>query len=271
MTEENYRFTVHRFDGLECTLSDWLPNGYPRHFHLAAEGLLMVDGASTLVTPAGEATVRAGDMAVVYAFEPHSGLRLSAEPTRFFSVLFDRPLRLPSANLSGRVIRDNPGLQRIRRMLQRETPAAALLESAAVAAVGLAEERLRAADASHAGDAALKDWLKAAWLRFSQPGCDDRSIGAVAADLGVSAPHLSSAFAAQFGISPQQFIIARRIEQSRAALSDGQSLAEIAAQHGFADQSHYSRLFRKHYCLAPGAFRRRVSVAPAHGGAPAVI
>jgi AraC-like DNA-binding protein len=40
------------------------------------------------------------------------------------------------------------------------------------------------------------------------------------------------------------------------AIDDG-TLAEIALQSGFADQSHFTRVFKKHFGLTPGVSRRR--------------
>jgi len=49
----------------------------------------------------------------------------------------------------------------------------------------------------------------------------------------------------------------RRAQLNRAAqrLREGQSIAAVAAQLGFADQSHFTRLFRVEYRCTPAAWR----------------
>jgi AraC-like DNA-binding protein len=49
----------------------------------------------------------------------------------------------------------------------------------------------------------------------------------------------------------------RRAQLNRAAqcLREGQSIAEVATSLGFADQSHFTRLFRAEYRCTPAAWR----------------
>jgi AraC-like DNA-binding protein len=62
------------------------------------------------------------------------------------------------------------------------------------------------------------------------------------------APHFRRAF----GTSPDRYRIQRRLAVARAAISQGQSLAQAAADAGFADQSHMTRQFKRTYGFPPG-------------------
>lgn len=73
---------------------------------------------------------------------------------------------------------------------------------------------------------------------------------------------LSRDFRAMFGASPYRYLIQRRLEKGRGLLLAGLSGAEAAAACGFADQSHFGRLFRKTYGLTPMAWLR--AMKPAH-------
>lgn len=63
-------------------------------------------------------------------------------------------------------------------------------------------------------------------------------------------------FRALFGTSPSRFRASRRLDHARRLLRGGASLAQAAAEAGFADQSHMSRQFRSTYGLTPAAWRR---------------
>jgi AraC-like DNA-binding protein len=62
---------------------------------------------------------------------------------------------------------------------------------------------------------------------------------------------LSRDFRALFGTSPYRYLTLRRLDKVRRMLLDGTSLAEAAASCGFADQSHFGRLFKKSVGLTP--------------------
>ncbi len=69
--------------------------------------------------------------------------------------------------------------------------------------------------------------------------------------------HFARAFRQSTGLPPHQYLIAQRIEAAKRRLVDGRSsLAEIAVECGFADQSHFTAAFRKAVGAPPGAWRR---------------
>lgn len=81
----------------------------------------------------------------------------------------------------------------------------------------------------------------------------------VALHFRISTRQLHKLFAAG-GESFGRWTQARRLERAHAALADPafarRSIAEIAFDSGFADASHFSRVFRGRYGLAPGDWRR---------------
>lgn len=70
---------------------------------------------------------------------------------------------------------------------------------------------------------------------------------------------LSRDFRAMFGASPYRYLILRRLEKARGLLLEGRSGAQAAADCGFADQSHFGRLFRKTWGLTPVAWLQVVT------------
>lgn len=65
---------------------------------------------------------------------------------------------------------------------------------------------------------------------------------------------LSRHFRAAFATSPHRFLLMRRLQRAKAMIADGEALAEVAAETGFADQSHLTRHFKKAFGMAPGAW-----------------
>jgi AraC-like DNA-binding protein len=63
---------------------------------------------------------------------------------------------------------------------------------------------------------------------------------------------LARHFRALYGTTPHRFLVMRRLAAARGKIADGQPIAEIAAETGFADQAHLSRHFKKTYGMTPG-------------------
>jgi AraC-like DNA-binding protein len=87
------------------------------------------------------------------------------------------------------------------------------------------------------------------------------SITEIADACGLSRSYFIHAFRETTGCTPHQWLIAQRLEHARALLMGvDTSLAEVAAACGFADQSHFTRVFSQHSGVPPGIWRRRMRV-----------
>ena len=88
--------------------------------------------------------------------------------------------------------------------------------------------------------------------RFTEPvGLDE-----LAALTGLSRFHLVRIFAKYVGVPPHAYQIKVRIERSRALLEAGTSPVSAAVDVGFADQSHFTRHFRRVMGVTPSAYAR---------------
>lgn len=65
-------------------------------------------------------------------------------------------------------------------------------------------------------------------------------------------------FRRQYGLPPHAYQIQRRIDLARKRLKQGSRVAEVAAELGFFDQSHFSRHFRRIMGVTPGAYQQAV-------------
>ena len=75
---------------------------------------------------------------------------------------------------------------------------------------------------------------------------------------GLSRFELVRRFRAQNGITPHAFQIDLRVEHARRLLAAGVAPAEVAAECGFADQPHLSRVFKRAVGRDPGPLRPRL-------------
>jgi AraC-like DNA-binding protein len=83
------------------------------------------------------------------------------------------------------------------------------------------------------------------------------SLRSLAEACKLSVSHFARAFKVSTGVPPHQWLITARIEMARHLLVHSPSpLVEVAAICGFADQSHFSRIFARATGSSPGAWRR---------------
>ncbi|MFI5892735.1 helix-turn-helix domain-containing protein [Actinoplanes sp. NPDC051513] len=79
-------------------------------------------------------------------------------------------------------------------------------------------------------------------------------VAAVAAEVGWSARYLTDRFRAEVGLRPKEAARVARFDRARRALSTATRLADVAAAHGFADQSHLVREFHAFAGCAPSTW-----------------
>lgn len=83
------------------------------------------------------------------------------------------------------------------------------------------------------------------------------TLAALAATCGLSASYFRQAFRRTTGLPPHRWLAMRRVERAKARLADpAASLAAIAFECGFADQSHLTHVFTAMTGKPPGAWRR---------------
>ena len=67
---------------------------------------------------------------------------------------------------------------------------------------------------------------------------------------------LSRDFQALFGTSPYRYLVLRRLDKARGLMLAGVPAADVAFACGFADQSHFGRLFKRAVGLTPHSWPR---------------
>jgi AraC-like DNA-binding protein len=72
--------------------------------------------------------------------------------------------------------------------------------------------------------------------------------------LHVSPAHLVRCFTRTFGIAPHRYVLARRIDDARHRLLDGEPVSQVAVDVGFHDQAHLTRHFKRHVGTTPARY-----------------
>ncbi|WP_441239371.1 helix-turn-helix domain-containing protein [Bradyrhizobium sp. 930_D9_N1_4] len=84
----------------------------------------------------------------------------------------------------------------------------------------------------------------------------------IAAELDLSVSHFSRAFRISTGLPPHQWLLRQRVKAAKQLMTVRDlPLSEIAISAGFANQSHFTRVFSSMVGVSPGAWRRET-----HGG-----
>lgn len=70
----------------------------------------------------------------------------------------------------------------------------------------------------------------------------------------ISPFHLNRIFREKIGIPPKAYLLQVRIKKSVNLLLETRSISRVALEMGFADQSHFSRFFKRNVGVSPGRF-----------------
>jgi AraC-like DNA-binding protein len=83
---------------------------------------------------------------------------------------------------------------------------------------------------------------------------DNISLHDLARQAGLSPFYLHRTFSRQVGLPPHAYQAQTRIARAKTLLLEGLAIADVAAQTDFADQSHFTRQFRRWTGVAPGRY-----------------
>jgi AraC family transcriptional regulator len=83
------------------------------------------------------------------------------------------------------------------------------------------------------------------------------SLQQIAAEFDLSISHFSRAFRTSTGLPPHQWLLRQRVETAKKLMTVRElPLSEIATSAGFANQSHFTRVFSAAVGVSPAAWRR---------------
>lgn len=80
----------------------------------------------------------------------------------------------------------------------------------------------------------------------------------LAPEFDLSEYQLIRRFKKAFGITPYAYQLCLRLESAKAQLSTGAPIIDVAFQHGFSDQSHFTRCFKRAFFITPVQYLKTI-------------
>jgi AraC family transcriptional regulator len=102
-------------------------------------------------------------------------------------------------------------------------------------------------------------WLRVVRATMQRRFREPLTLSTLADHADVQAAHLARAFRRHYGATVGELLRDLRVTYAKERLASRAPLHEIALDAGFADQSHFTRTFRRVTGMTPGAFRRALS------------
>jgi AraC family transcriptional regulator len=167
------------------------------------------------------------------------------EMIRMFSNVLDDVVHFQDGTLAGLAMRIN-------KEFHRADGASALsIEGLVLEMIGAATRRKTEALTS-----GLPQWLRTARELINEHFKERISLFRVAASLGVNPSYLSRMFRKHYRVTVGEFVRKRRLDYAaKNIVESNDSLAQIAANAGFYDQSHFTHAFRLYTGVTPSEFR----------------
>ena len=108
-------------------------------------------------------------------------------------------------------------------------------------------------------DRRFPQWLETVKNILEQRFAEPYKLSEIAAEAGVHPVHLAREFRKHYGSTIGEYLRRVRIEYACRELMDSKvAVANIASAAGFADQSHFSRTFKRVCGTTPGRYRASV-------------
>ncbi|MBL1138366.1 MAG: AraC family transcriptional regulator [Armatimonadetes bacterium] len=86
---------------------------------------------------------------------------------------------------------------------------------------------------------------------------EDITLDELAQVAHLSKSYLIRAFRNLVGLSPYSYLVQVRLNQARLLLRQGHPISQVAQDTGFADQSHFTRYFRRALGVTPGQYLQK--------------
>lgn len=236
-------------------------HAFSRHMHDEFGIGLLLEGAQDSASGRGPVRAQAGQLITVNPGEVHDGLPVAGAARRW-RMLYAEPRALAGAFVA---LGASAGTELAHPVLDRPAAAASFRAlHAAVTARGspLAVESLMLETLAHlvearpAGRRAAPSAIEPARRLIDADPAAAWRLDQLAELCGVSRFYLLRAFRAATGLPPHAYQVQRRLQLARRMILEGHALAEAGAAAGFADQSHFSRHFRRSYGHSPGVLAR---------------
>ncbi|WP_449241861.1 AraC family ligand binding domain-containing protein [Desulfovibrio sp.] len=265
-TERSIAWRVPGLDGLELMRASFRTQTFPRHFHEGYALGVIESGALAFRYQGADLVAAPGEVNLVVPGLAHDG-RAATERGWAYRMLYLDPA-LPGAvaaelgrpglpHFHAGVLRD-PALARDLLALHRllESGADRLAAQSGLLALLAAWITRHADDGGTPPRAGAEPRAVALAREFLAARCaGDPDLAETARVAGLSPFHFLRVFRKATGLTPHAFLVQCRVRRAQELLRGGLDPASVAAETGFADQSHLTRQFKRLTGVTPAAYR----------------
>jgi len=248
---------------------------FPRHSHDHFGLGIMTSGAQRSWSLVGHVESESGDVIMCNPGEMHDGMPLrpatgNGQPgagARGWRILYFDPALVAtdiSEEAAGELI--VPPVARDRRLsklvarlfahVERDRPDTLAVEEDLMRCLMIVSRKHRLDDAV---TSCASPPVSTAVRRLEDAPETPISLADLAALSSVSRFQLLRGFAREVGTTPHAYVIQRRALLARKYLAAGRSPTDAALRSGFADQSHMTRAFVRHFGITPARYRAAIA------------
>ncbi|RQP26781.1 AraC family transcriptional regulator [Piscinibacter terrae] len=242
---------------------------YGRHSHATYGFGLIEDGAQRSASGRGRVDAVAGDVITTNPGEVHDGQPLGG-PSRRWRMVYLQPQALAAllgqscdgVEITQPVIHDPLLHAALRKLLDgmESGPVGDLSLLAGEESLVHALGRLMNSHSTARPEPSVAADMRRVRQRLADDWLNAPSLAELASIDGLSRYQVLRRFQKTFGVPPHAWLLQHRAEHAWNLIQAGTGLAEAAASCGFADQSHMTRIFTRHFGFTPGAWQRAVAV-----------
>lgn len=263
------------WDGLytTCIESD---RHYGKHSHATYGFGILESGGQSSFSGQGSVDAYAGDIITVNPGEIHDGHPIGGAARRWRMVYAEPAVMAQWAQDSSKQAKDielaypvfqnaqlRTVLRRLLGCLQQWNGTVGIstlaCEEALVATCALLTDHPQNGESAALDVVANKLTVIAGIARVRDRLADDVSCSITLTELANQADlskfQLLRHFQKSYGLPPHAWLLQQRAEKARNLIKQGTSLVQTAADAGFADQSHMTRIFTRQFGFTPGAWR----------------
>jgi len=263
--QAQYRRPAHR-DGVELYHAHILRHSFEPHTHEAYGLGAITEGVGRFRWRGGEHLAPTATLMLMNPEDIHTGEAATAQAWGYRMVYLDEELLSsvyggPAWRFDAAVAFDADAAHQaaglIATLWQAREPLA--FDSALLALVQRLSRHARRAPRQQDGGAPrfepVLDYMRANL---------DRSLdtATLAAVVGLSPFHFLRSFKAQHHATPQQALMALRLNEAKRLLARGQAPAGVAAAVGLTDQAHLTRSFARRYGITPARYQQQLGTRP---------
>jgi AraC-like DNA-binding protein len=266
-TEYSTYFRPRGLIGIEALHARFVDHAYRPHSHPTWTVAVVERGAARFELDATQQRAAEGELFVLEPEAVHTGMAAVPEGWAY-KVLYIEPAIVhewderdatPPRAARWVVFRDlelRGALERAHAALATEPAGGLAVEEAVLGSVGALRPHLRPGPSRRGATRAEHTPVRRARAHLRERWDQKVTLTELAVVAGLSRFELVRRFREQNGVTPHAYQTNLRVDEARRRLAAGISPAAVAAECGFADQPHLTRVFKRAVGVSPARYAR---------------